>query len=289
MRRLIVPSSLLLLAASLCVVALLSPAGAAGSTPRIECPQQRDRGSVVQPCCPTPVNAPDRGSTSTVCCVQSNACCAQSAACCTTACCTTACCTTACCTTPCTSGALTIASSPDPSTAGRKVVISGGLTSNPAVSGVKVVLWRELSGQTTFHQVTNTTTNSAGQYKITLARGKVNADQKWYVTASGLQSPTLQQHVDAVVGIAGLHAISAGQGMLLRGHVTPSHAGQVVLIEQRRGGQWAVIARPRLGHNSNYGVMHRFARAGTVVLRTVLPGDARNNRSNSATLTVTVT
>lgn len=167
-------------------------------------------------------------------------------------------------------------------------MISGGLTSNPAASGIQVVLWRELSGQTTFHQVTNTTTNSAGQYKITLARGKVNADQKWYVTANGLQSATLQQHVDAVVALVGLHAIPAGHAMLLRGHVTPSHAGQVVLIEQRKGAQWAVIARPRLGHNSNYGVMHRFARAGHVALRTVLPGDARNNRSDSATLTVAV-
>jgi hypothetical protein len=290
MRRLIVSSSSLLLAASLCL-AVLIPAGAAGSTPRV-CPQQRDRASIVPPCCPTPINAPDRASTSTStsaqpCCVQSSACCAQGGTCCTTTCCTTACCTTTCCTVPCTSGALTIASSPDPSTAGRKVVISGGLTSNPA-SGVQVVLWRELSGQTTFHQFTHTTTDSAGQYKITLARGTVNADQKWYVTANTLQSPTLQQHVDAVVGLAGLHAISAGHSMLLRGHVTPSHAGQVVLIEQRHGAHWTVIARPRLGHNSNYGVTHRFAHAGTVALRTVLPGDARNNRSNSATLTVTV-
>ncbi len=49
-----------------------------------------------------------------------------------------------------------------------------------------------------------------------------------------------------------------------------------------------MIARPRLGHNSKYGIVHRFARSGTVELRTVLPGDARNNRSNSTTLTVTV-
>ncbi len=49
-----------------------------------------------------------------------------------------------------------------------------------------------------------------------------------------------------------------------------------------------MIARPRLGHASNYGVMHRFVRAGTVVLRTVLPGDVRNDRSGSSTLTVTV-
>ena len=77
--------------------------------------------------------------------------------------------------------------------------------------------------------------------------------------------------------------------MLLRGHVTPSHAGQVVLIEQRQrrsvGGDRPAAARAT---TRIYGVMHRFARAGTVELRAVLPGDARNNRSNSATLTVTV-
>ena len=167
-------------------------------------------------------------------------------------------------------------------------MISGGLTSNPPPSGVEVVLWRELSGQSTFQQVTQTTTDSAGQYKITLTRGMVNADQKWYVTANGLQSPTLQQQVNALIGLAGRHTVSAGQAMLLRGQVTPSHAGQVVLIEQRHGTHWNVIARPRLGQHSKYGIMHRFARAGTVELRTVLPGDARNDRSNSATLTVTV-
>ncbi len=288
MRRLLVPSSLLFLATSLCVLAMLSPAGAAGSTPHIACPQQRARG-MISPCCPIPVNGPNGTTPSIVCCPSTGSCCGQTNTCCSgTTCCTTTCCTTACCTTQCASGALTIASSPDPSTAGRKVVISGGLTSNPPPSGVQVVLWRELSGQSTFRQVTKTTTDSAGQYKITLTRGMVNADQKWYVTASGLQSPTLQQHVNAVVGLVGLHSVSAGQAMLLRGQVTPSHAGQLVLIQQRTGGHWAVIARPRLGHNSKYGIVHRFARSGIVELRTVLPGDARNNRSNSTTLTVTV-
>ena len=155
---------------------------------------------------------------------------------------------------------------------------------------MKVVLWRELSGQTTFHQVTQTTTDSAGQYKITLSAGKVNADQKWYVTASGLQSPTLQQQVDAVVGLAGLHAVvGRARRCMLRGHVTPSHAGQVVLIEQPWRQQWMVIARPRLGPRFELrGVSTASQRAGTSKLRTVLPGDARNARSSSPTLTVTV-
>ena len=288
MRRLIVPSSLLFLVASLCVVAMLSPAGAVGRARRSSARSSATAGMIV-PCCPTPSRtAPDRAAASTALLPAGQRLLRAVGTLLHDDCCTTTAARPACCTTPCTSGALTIAASPDPSTAGRKVVISGGLTSNPPPSGVQVVLWRELSGQSTFHQVTQTTTDSAGQYKITLTRGMVNADQKWYVTANGLQSPTLQQQVNALIGLAGLHTVSAGQAMLLRGQVTPSHAGQVVLIEQRRGGHWAVIARPRLGHNSKYGIMHRFARAGTVELRTVLPGDARNNRSNSATLTVTV-
>jgi len=281
MRRLIVPSSLLLLAASLCVLAMLSPAGAAGSVPHIICPQQR---SAVVPCCPVPVNRTNEAATRphiVPCCPQPGTSCCPATTCCTQT-------GTVCCATPCTSGGLTIAASPDPSTAGQKVVISGGLTSAPAVAGATVVLWRELAGQSSFRQLAQTTTDSAGQYKFTLKRGAVNADQEWYVTANSLQSPTLHQQVRAIVGLAGLRSIVAGQAMVLRGHVTPSHAGQVVLIEQRKGGQWTVIARPRLGHGSNYGVMHRFTRSGTVALRTVLPADARNDRSGSSILTVTV-
>jgi hypothetical protein len=277
MRRLIFPSSLLFLAAPLCVLAMLSPAGAAGSVPHIICPQQGP-GSI--PCCPPPTAAkPGTNPHIVPCCpVPTNCCPGSSSACCTQ---------TTCCTTSCSPGALTIASSPNPSTAGRKVVISGGLTTNP-VAGTTVILWRELSGQSSFQQAAQTTTDSAGQYKFTLKPGMVNADQQWYVTASGIQSPTLHQLVNAAVGLSGLHSVVAGQKMLLRGHVTPSHAGQIVLIEQRNGSEWTVIARPRLGRASNYGAMHRFTRSGTVTLRTVLPGDARNDRSNSSILTVTV-
>jgi hypothetical protein len=288
MRRLIFPSSLLVLVASLLVIAAPGPAGAAGSGPHILCPQQQGQPTIV-PCCPVPTNAKARADAKYVpCCPQSgSACCPSGTTCCTAG---TTCCTsgTTCCTTTCPSGALSIASSPDPSTAGRKVVISGGLTSNP-VSGAQVVLWRELAGQSSFHQFAQTTTDPAGQYEFTMKRGSVNADQQWYVTANGLTSPTLQQKVSALVGLAAAsHTAAAGQPVALAGHVTPSHAGQVVLIEQSRGGSWAVIARPRLSHSSAYTLSHKFMHAGTVKLRAVLPADARNNRSNSPTLRVTV-
>jgi len=288
MRRLIFPSSLLVLVASLLVIAAPGPAGATGSVPHILCPQPQWQPTTT-PCCPIPTNGAARADARYVpCCPQSgSACCASGTACCASG---TACCVsgTPCCTTACTSGALSIASSPDPSTTGRKVVISGGLTSNP-VSGAQVVLWRELAGQSSFHQLAQTTTDSAGQYNFTMKRGSVNADQRWYVTANGLTSPTLQQDVNALVGLAApSRTVTAGQPVALTGHVTPSHAGQVVLIEQARGGFWAVIARPRLGHSSGFTLSHKFSHAGAAKLRAVLPADARNNRSNSPTLTITV-
>lgn len=289
MRRLIFSSSLLVLAVSVFVVAAPGPAGAAGSVrhssvPHIICPLQP---SVTPTCCPVSTSAKNRGAAGFLpCCpYPTNACCPTTTTCCTSS----TCCTSAtCCTAPCTPGALSIASSPDPSTAGRKVVISGGMTSNP-VSGAQVALWRKLSGQSSFHQIAQTTTDSAGQYTFTMKPGSVNADQQFYVTAGGLTSPTVQQQVDALVGlVAASHTVGAGQPLALSGHVTPSHAGQVVLIEQRRGGAWAVIGRPRLSHASKYAMSHRFAHAGAVKLRAVLQGDARNNRSNSPTVTVTV-
>jgi len=279
MRRLIIPSSLVCLAVVLCMSALSGTAGAARSVAHIVCPQTQ------QPCCGYPVNGAQsrpRGITSSPAVVP---CCPTptNGTCCTS----TTCCTATCCTA-CTPSGLTIAASPDPSTAGHKVVISGGLTSNP-VAGATVDLWRKLSGQSSFHQVTQTTTDAAGQYKITMKAGSVNADQQWYVTGDGLQSPTVSQTVNAIVGLSpSSRSVAAGSPLVLKGRVTPSHAGQVVLIEQSRGGSWAVIARPRLGHGSTYTMSHRFTKAGAVKLRAVLQADARNNRSNSPTVTVTV-
>jgi hypothetical protein len=185
----------------------------------------------------------------------------------------------------CGLGGLTITAAPNPSTAGQKVVISGS-----TAAGAQVVLWRELAGQSAFLQVAHTTTDAAGAYMFTLVGGAVMTDQEWYVTSNSMRSITVQQQVHALVGLASsAHSAAAvGQAIVLSGRVTPSHAGEVVLIEQRRGATWRVIARPRLGRHSTYAASHRFATTGTVKLRTVLLGDARNARSVSRTLAVAV-
>ncbi|HTX13058.1 MAG TPA: hypothetical protein VME22_30855 [Solirubrobacteraceae bacterium] len=158
------------------------------------------------------------------------------------------------------------------------------------MSGAQVVLWREKAGQSSFQQVAQTTTNGSGDYTFALGRGAVMADQTWYVTADSLRSALLDQRVRALVGLApSAHTVVAGHSVVLSGHVTPSHAGEVVLIEQRGGGGWRVIARPRLSQGSSYSLSHRFMHSGKSELRAVLRLDARNLASDSPTIKLTVT
>ena len=81
----------------------------------------------------------------------------------------------------------------------------------------------------------------------------------------------------------------AGQPVILRGHVSPAHPGEPVLIEQSHGGGWRVIALARLSKGSNYTFSHRFTQTGRTKVRAVLQGDARNVQSISPFVTLTVT
>lgn len=261
----------LLLAASVAAIWVLALAGPAGATPQVICPQQQQqRPNIVPPCCPLPPQ-PAAARAQPICC---------GTQCCQTTCCPSTGSATCCSPTPCVSPTLTITSSPNPSKAGQKVVISG-----TAGSSATVALWRKRANQSTFNQVSTTAADSSGKYTFTLARGTVMADQQWYVTSGGAQSQTVSQQVHALVSVNGF---LVGHTIALRGHVTPSHAGEVVLIEMSRGGAWRVIARPHLGRGSSYSASHHFARSGTVRFRVVLNTDRRNEQSTSPTFKVTV-
>jgi hypothetical protein len=157
-----------------------------------------------------------------------------------------------------------------------------------AVAGTQVVLWQEIAGQSSYTKAATTTLGSAGQYSFTMGAGVVKANRSWYVTAQGTQSGTVDQKVTALVTLSPPASVAAGASAALKGKVTPSHAGEVLLIEQRVGGKWRVIGRPRLSHASTFAGSHRFTHAGTVQLRAVLRGDSRNQGSNSPTATVRV-
>jgi hypothetical protein len=279
MRRTIVTYSLLLLVVS---TSALLVAGSAAGRSMIVCPQNAQAAPVIVPCCPIPVNQVRGGADAQPVCCQASGCCANGS------CCTTTCCATTCCAGGTCASSLTIASTPNPSTAGTKVVISGSTIGSPS-AGATVALWQELPGQAGFHQTAQTSLNSSGAYTFTLGRGKVKSDRRWYVTAAGLRSPTIDQLVRAVVTLASSPGTATlGATVDLRGRVTPSHSGETVLIEQRAAGRWMVLARPRLGRGSGYSVSHRFAHAGAAQLRAVLRADSRNETSYSRVVTVLV-
>lgn len=156
-------------------------------------------------------------------------------------------------------------------------------------AGSTVTLWQELPGQTSFHQVAQTKLDSGGAYTFSFGRGKVSSDRRWYVTAQGLKSATVDQLVAAAVALTpSSRNTRAGRSIKLHGRVSPSHAGETLLIERRAGSRWLVMARPRLSRTSTYSISHRFARAGKAVLRAVLRADSRNQTSTSRIVTITV-
>jgi hypothetical protein len=189
---------------------------------------------------------------------------------------------------------VTIVVAPNPSTAAAPILIGGQVLAAPVPT--TVVLWQRLGMQRRFHAVTHAQTNGIGQYLLARGPGVVEINSTWYVTTRDrltgreLRSPTLAQQVSALVTLSSSATkVSPGELVTLAGNVTPSHAGQQVLLEQNTGGTWQVIAQPRLNGASDYVAAQQFGYEGVVYLRVVLPADRRNILSYSPVVTITVT
>jgi hypothetical protein len=275
MRRLLV----LLSSLATTAVAVLG-VSSAGATPRagdhqmIVCPA--GSAEVGPPCCGPPANAPD--ATLPGCCTDLlPSCCPVAAA--RRADAVVACCPSG--TAPC---GVSIAVSPNPATSGQKVTVSGKL-SGGTPSGVTVQLFQELAGATKFTQVAQATTGSDGSYSI-VAPGKVQTDRTWYVTAPGnLQSATISEQVAANVTLL---VARARHSATVHGSVTPSHAGQPVMVQRRVRGKWVTIARPQLNDRSKFSVRYGHTPRVKATLRAVLAADSNNMRSVSSTVTAVV-
>ena len=182
---------------------------------------------------------------------------------------------------------ITIVPVPDPSSAGEEVTISGEVAG--AKRGTRVWLWHRLPGQRRFRRVLRTKTNALGQYSIVRADGIVMTNRWWYVTAPRRRSETVLERVHAIVSLsASTMTPNAGDPVTFSGHVTPSHAGEHVLLEQAVSGGWELIGTPRLDRASNYLATHTFAEGGTFAIRAVLLGDRRNIASSSPVVTIAV-
>jgi hypothetical protein len=263
MRRSLVLTPSLVLA--LAAVVLLGVA-AAHATPRrahnpmIVCPLPA-ASAVTPPCCGPPIESPD---VQPICCEPPTPSPDIQPICCGTV-------------GPCS---VSISASPNPANGAQQVTVSGAVAGGTP-AGTTVQLFQEAAGEANFSQVGSATTGAAGDYSIT-APGAVQTDRQWYVTAATLRSATISEQVSA--GVTLLVARGRNSAMV-HGVVTPSHAGERVMLQRQERGKWTTIARLRLGSKSKFGVRYAGKPRVRATLRAVLPADSKNMRSVSASVT----
>ncbi len=180
-----------------------------------------------------------------------------------------------------------ISTAPNPSVAGERVLVSGRVPG--ARRGTAVSLYRQLPTGGRFVRVAVTTTNRHSAYVFRRTPGVVYTNRRFYVIARRRRSRTIAQAVEAVVSVSASSTIvSPGQSFTLSGHVTPSHAGESVLLEEEQpDGTWTLLTTAPLDAFSDYTASTQLASEGTFTFRVVLNADSRNVLSSSPTVTVT--
>jgi hypothetical protein len=183
----------------------------------------------------------------------------------------------------------TISSTPNPSTEGAPITVSGTVSTTGATGGTGVTgvtLWQELPRQRSYSQLASTTAKADGSYSFAIAAGAATTNRAWYVTNGTARSLVDQQLVEAKL-TAG-DTVTGNGHVTVSGTVTPSHTGGRVLIQRQAGTQWNVVGRARIGRGSRYVARLRLHGTGSMTLRVELPADRLNAESFSQSLTVTV-
>jgi phospholipase C len=183
---------------------------------------------------------------------------------------------------------ITLAVSPDPTIAGQQVTITGRLVGVRHPCGVEVKLLQR-QGSGAYKLLTTAVTGSTGSYRIALPAGEVETNQVWRAAARNLRSPAVPQPVAAQVNLTTDQTFAlVGGRETLSGLVVPSHAGESVRLQQRRGTRWLTLSSSRLSGNSTFSVGRTVRGPGERVLRVLLRGDQRNAAATSAIVRLTV-
>jgi len=177
-----------------------------------------------------------------------------------------------------------IQASPNPSTAGDLVTISGRVA---GASGGRVVLWQRLYDQRRYHRVTATGVSGSGRYSLVLKH--VDSKRRFYVTFNGAHSRVVHQSVHAMITLSSSDpSPTPGERLTFTGHVAPRHPHQKIAIQQLVGRHWQQLGSTRLTRRSDYSFRALFPRNQDVTLRAVLNASNRNTRSFSAKLPLAV-
>jgi hypothetical protein len=186
---------------------------------------------------------------------------------------------------------LTIHAVPHDIIAGEAVLIYGQLD-GPGHADQVVRLFHRIALQPTFTVIGTTRTNAAGQYEFTRPDGIVDTNRNWFVRGPGLtHSRTVHERVAALVSLAASSATgSTRHPIVFSGHVTPGHAGGVVVLQQQRGtsDDWRTIGRTAVGAGSDYQISHSWRVPGSYNVRVRFAADARNTAAASDPVSVVI-
>jgi hypothetical protein len=187
---------------------------------------------------------------------------------------------------------LTIAASPDPSTAGDGVLIYGQLK-GPDSANRRIWLFHRIVPADRFTPVQVTRTNSQGFYEIVRADGVVKSNRNWFVLGpDDTHSRTIHERVAAVVTLATASATATTADTVdFTGTVFPTHAGQRVALQEQdssNGNGWKTIDVGNTDGNSAFSIEHHFRTPGSYTLRAYFPGDPRNLPGQSPSIALSV-
>jgi hypothetical protein len=187
---------------------------------------------------------------------------------------------------------LTIAATPDPSTAGDGVLIYGRLQ-GAHNANQKIYLFHRINPAPRFTIIQVTRTNAEGFYEITRADGVVNSNRNWFVLGpNNTHSKTIHELVAAEVTLSTASAsATTAQTVDFTGSIFPAHVHQRVVLQEQtntNGNGWKTIDSGYTDGSSSFSINHRFRAAGSYTLRAFFPADPRNIASQSASITETI-
>lgn len=189
---------------------------------------------------------------------------------------------------------VSIVAAPNPIVAGDAMLIYGKLSnsSGKTVANQRVALWHRVNPNATFTFVQSTRTDASGFYEFTRADGVVISNRNWYVVADATRSRTVHERVFAQLTLqASSTSTSTNTPVVFNGTVAPNHVGERVLLQRQvgaAGDDWRRIGFGVIGPGGAYSISHAFRDPGTATIRTVFPGDARNLRTPSNPVELTI-
>lgn len=189
---------------------------------------------------------------------------------------------------------LTINAIPNPILAGEGVFIYGQLRVGP-VAGQTIVLYHHLAGSGLgYTEVSRTKTDSRGFYEFPRAEDVVLTNRSWYVREAGIHqihSRTVYERVAALVSLSSSSSTAVTrQPITFSGSVTPNHSGDRIELQElnNAGTSWVDLKSGVIGPGSSFSIVYRWAVPGSHDVRALFLGDARNIRSASNPVTVTI-